>query len=71
VIFPCPIPDTTPASEAATADQSCPLPGFFLAAGFVMTNQFDQLLADFSDGASNVIDALARRQCDGRPLASF
>ena len=57
MIFPCPILDTTPASEAATT-QSCPFPGFLSADGFVMTNQFDQLLADFSDGASDVIDAL-------------
>jgi hypothetical protein len=33
---PCPIIDTTPATEAATT-QSCLLPGFFSAVGFVMT----------------------------------
>ena len=61
MIFPCPIPDTTPASEAATT-QSCPFPGFLSADGSVMTNQLlDQLLADFSDGASDVIDALVAR----------
>ena len=58
MIFPLPDPRHDTCNRSCN-DAVLSSPGlFFSADGFVMTNQFDQLLADFSDGASDVIDAL-------------